>query len=106
MGINSHRVGWHDSLQHEVRRDSSICALIADQLGLDAAHVTQQSHLLEDLGLDWMQRLDLVIRVEEKTGVELLDDDVDQIEFVGDLIRQVMMAQADQGERVRGGARH
>jgi len=81
---------------------SGICTLIADQLGVDAARVTDQSHLMKDLGLDWLQRLELVISVEESAGIELLDDDVDQIEFVGDLVRHAMVAEEDRGARRAG----
>ena len=81
---------------------SGICALIADQLGVDAARVTDQSHLMKDLGLDWLQRLELVISVEESAGIELLDDDVDQIEFVGDLVRHAMVAEEDRVARRAG----
>ena len=85
---------------------SRICALIADQLGVDAARVTDQAHLMKDFGLDWLQRLELVMLVEERAGIELLNDDVDQIEFVGDLVQHVMFAEEDKGNRPDGALRH
>ena len=42
---------------------------------------------MRDLGVDWLTRLELVILVEDWTGLELRDDDVEQITVVGDLIR-------------------
>jgi acyl carrier protein len=65
----------------------SIRALIADQLGVDVKRVSDQTHLARDLGADWLNRLELVIFVEDQTGLELDDDDVERIEVVGDLIR-------------------
>ena len=42
------------------------------------------------LGADWLDRLDLMIAVEDQfAGVEITDGDVDRIEFVGDLIRHI-----------------
>jgi acyl carrier protein len=103
MRIGTQRIQRHYALQqHGAITAGSICALIADQLGVDAARVTDQSHLMKDLGLDWLQRVELVIFVEESAGIELLDDDVDQIEFVGDLVRSVTIAEQDRGDRLAG----
>jgi acyl carrier protein len=107
MGIGTQRIQRHDTLQqHEAISVSGICALIADQLGVDAARVVDQAHFMKDFGLDWLQRLELVIFVEERAGIELLDDDVDQIEFVGDLVQHVMIAEEDKGNRPDGALRH
>jgi acyl carrier protein len=40
------------------------------------------AHFLDDLGADWLDRLELVISVEDLTGLETADDQVDQIEAV------------------------
>ena len=79
---------------------NNIRALIADQLGIEVERVTDQSHLMNDLGLDWLKQLELVIFVEEFMGVELLDDGVDQIKLVGDLIRYLIGAEANRKQSV------
>jgi acyl carrier protein len=44
----------------------------------------------DDLGADWLDRLELMIVIEDQfAGVEITDEDVDQIEVVGDLIRHI-----------------
>ena len=54
------------------------------------------------MGADWLDRLDLMIAVEDQfAGVEITDDDVDRIELVGDLIRHI---EALDSERRRRGA--
>ena len=60
--------------------------LIAEHLEVDVRHVTDDAHLSRDLGADWLDRLELIILVEEIAGVEITDDEADQIEVVGDLI--------------------
>ena len=48
------------------------------------------AHLTNDLGADWLDRLELMIVIEDQfPAVEITDDDVDQIEVVGDLIRHI-----------------
>jgi acyl carrier protein len=74
-------------LQRRVCDSDNIRALIADQLGVDVKRVTDQMHFARDLRVGWLARLELVIFVEDWTGLELHDDDVDQINVVGDLIR-------------------
>jgi acyl carrier protein len=74
-------------LQRRVCDSDNIRALIADQLGVDVKRVTDQTHFARDLRVGWLARLELVIFVEDWTGLELHDDDVEQINVVGDLIR-------------------
>jgi hypothetical protein len=45
--------------------------------------------ILDDLELDKLDRLELLILIEELTGVEFTDEEVDQIEVVGDVARYV-----------------
>jgi acyl carrier protein len=85
-------------LSREVR--SRVCdgdnirALIADQFGVDLKLVTDQTHFARDLGVGWLNRLELVLLVEDWTGLELHDDDVERIDVVGDLIRLFESAEA------------
>jgi acyl carrier protein len=93
-------IGTQPTVLHkEAISARNICALIADRLGVDAARVTDQAHLMKDFGLDWLQRVELVIFVEERAGIDLLDDDVDQFELVGDLVQHVIIAGEDRGNR-------
>ena len=85
--INAHRIQQNYPPQHGDCSSGNIRALIADQLGVNVERVTDQSHFMRDLGVDWLTRLELVILVEDWTGLELRDDDVEQITVVGDLIR-------------------
>jgi len=65
-------------------------ALIANHLGVRIGRVTDDAHFTDDLGADWLDRLELMMAVEDQfAGVEITDDDVDRIELVGDLIRHI-----------------
>jgi acyl carrier protein len=61
-------------------------ALIAKHLNVEIGRVTDDAHLSRDLGADWLDRLELVILVEEIAGVEITDSEADRIDIVGDLI--------------------
>jgi acyl carrier protein len=63
--------------------------LIAEYLGIEAKQVTDDAHFGE-LGMDRYDRLELMILIEDAfIGVEITDNDAEQIEFVGDLIRHI-----------------
>ena len=54
-------------------------ALIADYLGIDVGRVTDEAHFSDDLGADWLDRLELMILIEDAlVDVEITDDDADQ----------------------------
>jgi len=64
-------------------------ALIAKHLDVDIRRVTDDADLSHDLGADWLDRIELIILVEEITGVEIADHEANRIEVVGDLILYV-----------------
>jgi acyl carrier protein len=62
--------------------------LIAEYLGVDANRVTDEARFSDDLGLDWLDRLELMILIEDEFAeIEISESDATQIEVVGDLIR-------------------
>ena len=61
--------------------------LIAEYLRVDLVHVSDKAHFISDLHTDWLDRLELIMVVEDQFGVEIADDVFDGIEAVGDLIR-------------------
>ena len=81
---------------------NDVRTFIANHLGVSVRRVTDAAHFTDDLGADWLDRLDLLISVEDQfVGVEITDDDIDQIQVVGDLIRHI---ETSDSERRRGGA--
>jgi len=64
--------------------------LVAKQLGVDIELVTSETHFTNDLGADFLDRVELMLAIEDKfAGVEITDDDVEQIQVLGDLIRHL-----------------
>jgi acyl carrier protein len=80
---------------------NDVRTLVARRLCVSIGRVTDEAHFTYDLGADWLDRLELMIAVEEQFAVEITDDDVDQIEVVGDLIRHI---ETMDSERRRPGA--
>jgi acyl carrier protein len=69
---------------------NKVRALIARYLGIDVEQLTDEVNFTNDFELDSLDRLELLMLIEEEfSGVEFSDAAVDRIEVVGDLIRHI-----------------
>jgi acyl carrier protein len=69
---------------------NDVRTLVAKQLGVDIELVTSETHFTNDLGADLFDRVELMLAIEDQFArVEITDDDVEQIQVVGDLIRHL-----------------
>jgi acyl carrier protein len=74
----------------EAFNSDKVRTLIAEYLGIDAQRVTDEAHFSDEFGMDRYDCLELMILIEDAfTGVEITDNEADQIEVVGDLIRHI-----------------
>jgi acyl carrier protein len=64
---------------------------IAEYLDIDVKEVTDEAHLTDDLGLDWLDQLELIVLIEDEfVGVDFFaNTTAANIELVGDLIRHI-----------------
>ena len=64
--------------------------VIAEHFGINVDRLTDEARLRDDLGADWLDRLELMIAIEDQiSGFEVADVVVDQIDTVGDLLRLI-----------------
>ena len=86
---------------NEVLASNDIRTVVADHLGVSVDRVRDGAHFSHDLGADWLDRLDIVMVIEDQfPGLQISDDEVDRIEVVGDLIR--LIETVDNERRRRG----
>jgi len=69
--------------------ESDIKLIIAKMLAVDSGEITEDAHLMFDLGADSLAQVNLGIAIGEKYGIELLDDEMVELENVGELISLV-----------------
>jgi len=62
-----------------------LIAMVAEQLGVDAAEVKAESRLKEDLQADSAAVMMLVMDVETEFGIEVEDDAIEKVKTVGDM---------------------
>ncbi|MGL2453834.1 acyl carrier protein [Helicobacter pylori] len=66
-----------------------IQAVIAEQLNVDAAQVTQEAEFVKDLGADSLDVVELIMALEEKFGIEIPDEQAEKIVNVGDVVKYI-----------------
>jgi acyl carrier protein len=102
MTITSLKSSQKATATSEVLASLDVRTLIANQLGVDVKRVTDEAHFTDDLGADWLDRLELMIVIEDRfADVEITDEDIDQLEVVGDLIRHIENVDVDNERRRR-----
>jgi acyl carrier protein len=66
-----------------------IQSIVADQLGVELADVTKDASILDDLGADSLDVVELVMTLEEAFDIEVPDDAVEEMRTIGDIQRFV-----------------
>ncbi|MCJ7628564.1 MAG: acyl carrier protein [Longimicrobiales bacterium] len=67
--------------------EAKVKEIIINELGVDPEKVTSDASFVEDLGADSLDTVELVMAFEEEFGVDIPDEDAEQMRTVGDAIR-------------------
>jgi acyl carrier protein len=76
-----------NELEGRIRR---IRTLVADQLGVDFAEVTPEASILDDLGADSLDVVELVMSLEDAFDIEVPDEEVEGMRTIGDIEQYVI----------------
>ncbi len=63
-----------------------VIAVLAESFSLDPQRILSTSHLFEELELDSIDAIDLMVGLEEETGIKLGEDELRQIRVVQDVV--------------------
>ncbi len=67
--------------------EERVRSTIVDQLGVEAGKVKLNSSLVDDLGADSLDIVELVMAMEEEFDLEIPDEEAEKIKSVGDVIQ-------------------
>lgn len=68
---------------------SRIFTIISEQLGIGEDEIALESSFMDDLGADSLDIVEVVMMIEEEFGMEIPDDQVEELETVSSLIKYV-----------------
>lgn len=66
--------------------------IIVNQFGIDENLITKESTLLDDMGADSLDIVELVMEIEDTFQVEIPDSESENLKTVGDLIKYIQDA--------------
>jgi acyl carrier protein len=67
--------------------EARVREIIINELGVEPEKVTDDASFVEDLGADSLDTVELVMAFEEEFGIDIPDEDAEQMRTVGDAIR-------------------
>ncbi len=65
-----------------IKDKERIRELIADKLGFDTVEVLPETKLIDDLGMDSLDRVELMVELEREFDISLTDEEIEIIETV------------------------
>ena len=59
--------------------------LLSRCTGLPTSSISEESHLMKDLGFDSLDTIDLVLQMEDHFHIEIPDEDYEKLQTVGEI---------------------
>ena len=63
--------------------------VILDKLGVEDSQITMEASFVDDLGADSLDTVELIMELEEEFGIEIPDDDAENITTVGAAVKYI-----------------
>jgi acyl carrier protein len=63
--------------------------IMVEQLGVNPDQVTLDAKIVEDLGADSLDVVELIMSLEEEFGYEIPDQEAEKLQTVGDVIKYI-----------------
>ncbi|KGI55876.1 acyl carrier protein [Campylobacter sp. MIT 97-5078] len=64
-------------------------SVVVEQLSVDGDSVKLESKIIEDLGADSLDVVELIMALEEKFGVEIPDSDAEKLIKIEDVVKYI-----------------
>lgn len=69
--------------------EARVKEIIVEELGVETDKVTPDASFVDDLGADSLDTVELVMAFEEEFGIDIPDEDAEQMRTVGDAISYI-----------------
>ncbi|MEC7866345.1 MAG: acyl carrier protein [Candidatus Poribacteria bacterium] len=66
---------------------AKVIELIVEQLDADSDSISDDDSFMDDLGADSLDTVELIMAFEEEFGIEIPDEDAENIRTVGDVLK-------------------
>ena len=63
--------------------------VIIDKLGVEESAIVKEAHFVDDLGADSLDTVELIMEFEEEFGIEIPDEDAENITTVSSAVKYI-----------------
>lgn len=63
--------------------------LIAEQMHIDENSITEDKRIVEDLGADSLDTVEMIMTLEDNYGIAIPDEEVVNLKTVGDIVKYI-----------------
>ncbi|CCZ21135.1 MAG TPA: acyl carrier protein [Clostridiales bacterium] len=63
--------------------------ILSKQLRVDIDSITEDTNIMEDLGADSLDIVEMLMNIEQDYGIVIADDDIVGFKTVGDIVRYI-----------------
>ena len=63
--------------------------VVMDKLGVEESQINEDAHFMDDLGADSLDTVELIMQLEEEFGIEIPDDDAENITTIGKAVEYI-----------------
>ncbi|MBR2671923.1 MAG: acyl carrier protein [Oscillospiraceae bacterium] len=67
----------------------TVKTILAEQLDANEDDITLETSVIDDLGADSLDVVDIIMSLEEEFDLEVPDEDIETIKTVGDLVKYI-----------------
>ena len=69
--------------------ESRVKAIIVEKFGVSESEVTAEANFTNDLSADSLDRVELIMEIEDEFGISIPEDQAEKIATVGDAVKYV-----------------
>lgn len=69
--------------------------MLANQLNIETDKIKEDSRIIEDLGADSLDMIEMLMALEEEFGITVPDDKADSLKTVGDIAKYIDSVKKD-----------
>jgi acyl carrier protein len=73
--------------------EQKVRTIIADQMGLGEDEVRNSSRIIDDLGADSLDAVEIAMAIEEDFEIEVEDEDIESMRTVDDVVKYIVRVQ-------------
>jgi len=77
---------------HMTSVEQDVLRIIGDHLGIPGSTLSMNTHLRDDLGADSLDKMELIMTLEESFGIHIRDEDIASAERICDVVTAINRA--------------